>query len=61
MSADSHEHHDDHHHVLPWWKKYFFSTDHKTIGIQYGLAAGAFLLFGFFPDDCDAVEHCLSS
>ncbi|MDA9197043.1 cbb3-type cytochrome c oxidase subunit I, partial [Akkermansiaceae bacterium] len=48
MSADSHEHHDDHHHVLPWWKKYFFSTDHKTIGIQYGLAAGAFLLFGFF-------------
>ncbi len=51
MSADthdSHDHHDDHHHVLPWWKKYLFSTDHKTIGIQYGLAAGAFLLFGFF-------------
>jgi len=48
MSAESHDHHDDHHHVLPWWKKYLFSTDHKTIGIQYGLAAGAFLLFGFF-------------
>ncbi|MDB4713349.1 cbb3-type cytochrome c oxidase subunit I, partial [bacterium] len=48
MSTDAHDHHDDHHHVLPWWKKYFFSTDHKTIGIQYGLAAGAFLLFGFF-------------
>jgi cytochrome c oxidase subunit 1 len=48
MSADSHDNHDEHHHVLSWWKKYFFSTDHKTIGIQYGLSAGAFLLFGFF-------------
>lgn len=47
MSADSHDH-DDHHHVLPWWKKYLFSTDHKTIGIQYGIGAGLFLLFGFF-------------
>ncbi|MDB4537174.1 cbb3-type cytochrome c oxidase subunit I [Akkermansiaceae bacterium] len=45
MSADSH---DDHHHHQSFWTKYIFSTDHKTIGIQYGLAAGAFLLFGFF-------------
>ena len=45
MSADSH---DDHHHQQSFWTKYLFSTDHKTIGIQYGLAAGAFLLFGFF-------------
>jgi cytochrome c oxidase subunit 1 len=45
MSADSH---DDHHHQQSFWTKYLFSTDHKTIGIKYGLAAGAFLLFGFF-------------
>jgi len=25
-----------------------FSTDHKMIGLQYGLTAMAFLLFGFF-------------
>ncbi len=28
--------------------KYIFSTDHKVIGLQYGLTAMAFLLFGFF-------------
>ncbi len=28
--------------------KYIFSTDHKVIGIQYGLTALSFLLFGFF-------------
>ena len=39
MSADQHE--------LPFWKKYIFSTDHKTIGIQYGLTGMAFLFFGF--------------
>lgn len=41
--ADTHEHHDP-----GFIRKYIFSTDHKTIGIQYGLTAGAFLLFGFF-------------
>ena len=25
------------HHELGWWRKYIFSTDHKVIGIQYGL------------------------
>jgi cytochrome c oxidase subunit 1 len=30
-----------------FWRKYWFSTDHKTIGIQYGLTAAFFLLFGF--------------
>lgn len=45
---DSHGHHDDHdHHELPFWRKYLFSTDHKVIGIQYGLTGLVFLLFGF--------------
>jgi len=35
-------------HELPFWRKYIFSTDHKVIGIQYGLTALSFLLFGFF-------------
>src|SRR5436309_1645930 len=39
-------HHDDHH-ELGWWRTYVFSTDHKTIGIQYGLTGLAFLFFGF--------------
>jgi len=42
-ALDEHDHHD-----LPFWKKYFFSTDHKIIGIQYGLTALLFLAFGFF-------------
>ncbi len=32
---------------LPFWRKYIFSTDHKMIGIQYGLTALFFLFFGF--------------
>ena len=39
--------HDDHHHELGFWQKYIFSTDHKVIGIQYGLTGLLFLLFGF--------------
>ena len=39
------EHHD--HEELPFWRKYIFSTDHKWIGIQYGVTALAFLFFGF--------------
>lgn len=35
------------HHVEPFWRKYIFSTDHKTIGIQYAVTAMVFLLFGF--------------
>ncbi len=34
-------------HELPFWKKYIFSTDHKIIGIQYGITALVFLLLGF--------------
>ncbi len=37
----------DSHPKLPFWKKYIFSTDHKVIGIQYGITALVFLLFGF--------------
>lgn len=41
-----HDHHD--HHNPNFIQKYVFSTDHKIIGIQYGLTALLFLLFGFF-------------
>jgi cytochrome c oxidase subunit 1 len=40
--------HEAHHHEPGFWRKYIFSTDHKIIGIQYGVTALAFLLFGFF-------------
>jgi cytochrome c oxidase subunit 1 len=39
--------HDAHHHEPGFLQKYIFSTDHKVIGIQYGLTALTFLLFGF--------------
>jgi len=35
------------HHEPGFWQKYVFSTDHKVIGIQYGVTALFFLLFGF--------------
>ncbi|MFQ5413071.1 MAG: cbb3-type cytochrome c oxidase subunit I [Phycisphaerae bacterium] len=41
MTADDHQHH------LPFWRAYVFSTDHKVIGIQYGITALLFLFFGF--------------
>ncbi len=31
----------------PFWNRFLFSTDHKVIGIQYGLTAAFFLLTGF--------------
>ena len=37
----------DSHDELNFWRKYVFSTDHKTIGIQYGITALVFLFFGF--------------
>src|SRR5215208_446220 len=50
-SVDTHHEphaHDAHeHHELGWWRKYIFSTDHKVIGIQYGLCGLAFLFLGF--------------
>jgi cytochrome c oxidase subunit 1 len=38
-------HHD--HHELGFWSKYVFSTDHKVIGIQYGITGLLFLFIGF--------------
>jgi cytochrome c oxidase subunit I len=48
---DHHGHAGDHahdHHEPSWLYKYIFSTDHKVIGVQYGLCGLLFLLFGFF-------------
>ena len=44
---EEHHTHDDHHHEQGFWRKYIFSTDHKVIGIQYGLTSLVFLFFGF--------------
>src|SRR6476659_10111101 len=38
--------HDDAH-KPSFIRRYIFSTDHKWIGIQYGVTALCFLLFGF--------------
>ncbi len=38
----------DHHHEPGFLTKYIFSSDHKVIGIQYGITSLLFLLFGFF-------------
>src|SRR2546426_637725 len=47
-TAHTHEvQHAEHHHELNFVQKYIFSTDHKVIGIQYGVTALLFLLFGF--------------
>src|SRR5436853_5464427 len=43
----AHEPHVHEHHEPGFWRKYIFSTDHKVIGIQYGITALLFLLFGF--------------
>jgi cytochrome c oxidase subunit I len=45
--VNHHPVHEAHHEELGWWRKYVFSTDHKVIGIQYGITALVFLLFGF--------------
>src|SRR5881409_785034 len=44
-----HDHHDagHDHHELGFWRKYIFSTDHKVIGIQYGICGLIFLFLGF--------------
>src|SRR5438046_1267368 len=57
MDATTHPHgtpethdHDEHghdHHELGFWRKYIFSTDHKVIGIWYGISGLAFLFLGF--------------
>lgn len=47
-SSVAHPAHDAAHEDLGFWRTYVFSIDHKVIGIQYGLTALCFLLFGFF-------------
>jgi cytochrome c oxidase subunit 1 len=39
--------HEEHHHEQSFWTKYIFSSDHKVIGIQYGITSLVFLFFGF--------------
>src|SRR6202142_4086318 len=48
--ADAHHGHGEHghHEDIGFLRQYVFSTDHKVIGIQYGLTALCFMLFGFF-------------
>ncbi len=38
---------DHNHEKLGFWRKYIFSTDHKVIGLQYGITGSFFLFFGF--------------
>ena len=44
---DSHDHAHDDHYELGFWRKWVFSTDHKIIGLQYGVTGLLFLFFGF--------------
>ena len=45
---DHHDSHDDHgHDNQHFLTKYVFSSDHKVIGIQYGITSLVFLLVGF--------------
>src|ERR1017187_1109635 len=47
--SGAHHAHEEHgHHAPGFLRSYVFSTDHKIIGIQYGLTALCFLLVGFF-------------
>src|SRR5436190_15964284 len=46
-AAHLHEVHEAHEHKVGFWQQYIFSTDHKVIGIQYGVTALCFLFFGF--------------
>jgi cytochrome c oxidase subunit 1 len=48
LHGDAHAHEHEEHHNPGFLYKYIFSTDHKVIGIQYGLTSMVFLLFGFF-------------
>ena len=44
-APEGHPEEDGHH--ASFWRQYIFSTDHKVIGIQYGVTSLLFLLFGF--------------
>jgi cytochrome c oxidase subunit I len=47
--STTHAAHEAHveHHEPGFWRKYIFSTDHKVIGIQYGITGLLFLAFGY--------------
>jgi cytochrome c oxidase subunit I len=45
--AEAHSHDEHHHEELGFWRKYIFSTDHKVIGVQYGITGLIFLFIGF--------------
>jgi cytochrome c oxidase subunit 1 len=45
-SIDNKKYHEEHAQIN-FWRKYVFSTDHKVIGIQYGITSLLFLFFGF--------------
>ena len=51
IGHENHGHgHDDHghdHQELGFWRKWVFSTDHKIIGLQYGVTGLVFLMVGF--------------
>jgi cytochrome c oxidase subunit I len=47
VTPTSHAAHEAHHEALGFWRAYVFSTDHKVIGIQYGITGLLFLFFGF--------------
>src|SRR5882724_13434466 len=46
-ATQPHAAHAAHHEEPGFWRKYIFSTDHKVIGIQYGISGLIFLFFGF--------------
>src|SRR3990167_2220705 len=46
MDHQKNDHHRDSH-ELSFWRKYIFATDHKVIGLQYGITGFTFLFFGF--------------
>src|SRR5437899_5943508 len=45
--AAHHPPHEHEHHELGFIRKWIFATDHKVIGIQYGVTGLIFLFFGF--------------
>jgi cytochrome c oxidase subunit 1 len=47
VAHDTHDDHGHEHHKLGFIRTYIFSTDHKTIGIQYVLAGLILMFFGF--------------
>ena len=45
-TMEAHAHEGDRHHHIPWIRRYVFSTDHKTIAVQFLLMSLFFLAVG---------------